>query len=143
MYRPAPVGMILILWLIGEYIAFAYVVSLIGLSGALLIGILTFLIGIHTLKGLGLSALSNLRQRVGQTDQRNATGVEPIIHSIGALLLIIPGFLSDLIGLALLAPSLRGWIVTSQTRPLSNARPNANPDIIDLDESSWRRIDEP
>ena len=142
MYRPAPIGMILILWFIGEYIAFAYVVSLIGLSGALLIGILTFLVGINTLRQLGLSALSQIRQQVNQTEIRSTTGAEPVLHSIGALLLIIPGFLSDMIGLALLAPSLRGWLVSSQKQPLSGTRPKANPDIIDLDESSWRRIDD-
>ena len=138
MYRPAPIGLLLILWFIGEYIAFIYIISLIGLSGALLIGIASFLIGINTLRHLGLAAFSRMRQNAHPSEK----GLDSTIHAVGALLLIIPGFLSDVIGLTLLAPSLRGLVATAFKKPLSKTRANRNPDIIDLDESDWRHIDE-
>ena len=138
MIRPAPIGMLLILWFIGEYIAFTYVISLIGLGGALLIGIATFLLGINSLRHIGLTAFSRLRQQASPSRTR----MEPVVHSVGAILLIVPGFLSDLIGLALLAHSLRNWIVTTGTHAPSGRRPSPDPEIIDLDEADWRHIDE-
>ena len=138
MIRPAPIGMLLILWFIGEYIAFTYVISVIGLGGAVLVGVATFLLGINSLRHIGLTAFSRIRQQANPS----RTGMEPVIHSVGAILLIVPGFLSDLIGLALLAPSLRSWIATRGAYTPSGRRPNPDPNIIDLDESDWRHIDE-
>ena len=88
MIRPAPIGMLLILWFIGEYIAFTYVISVIGLGGAVLVGVATFLLGINSLRHIGLTAFSRIRQQANPS----RTGMEPVIHSVGAILLIVPGF---------------------------------------------------
>jgi UPF0716 family protein affecting phage T7 exclusion len=54
---------------------------------------------------------------------------------LGAILVVLPGFLAGLIGLALLTPSVMGrW--KSKDRP-------ASPRELDLDATDWREIKEP
>eukprot|EP01037_Dinobryon_pediforme_P002390 gene2390-2425_t len=146
MYRPAPIGLIILLWIVAEYVAFLYIVSLVGLSGALLIGIATFLIGINAIRRLGGAALANVRQQMNRDRVSANVGLGAIIQSFGAILLIIPGFMSDLVGLALLAPSLGQWLMTYSDRAGIGSSPQnkhqTRPDIIDLDASHWRRVEE-
>jgi UPF0716 protein FxsA len=54
------------------------------------------------------------------------------------VLLVLPGFVSDLVGLALAAPSLRGWIArrfAPETIVTTRRTPR---DVIDLDPQDWR-----
>ena len=146
MYRPAPIAFIILCWIIAEYVAFLYIVSLVGLSGALLIGVATFLIGLNAIKRLGGAALANLRQQMNRDKVSANVGLGEVIQSFGALLLIIPGFMSDLVGLALLTPSLGQWLLTYSDRNsfarTAESKGQNQPDIIDLDASHWRRVDE-
>jgi len=136
----------LALWLGAELAAFAAVVHLIGFAGAILACILTSLAGLSTLRRVGLSAVLRLRQAVARrASEQNVLSREAVLDGtlagLGAVLLILPGFVSDFVGLALAAPSIRFW-VTERLKfdRLGNGRPAA-PRAIELAPREWSRHD--
>ncbi len=120
------------LWIFGEIFVFGLVTAAIGLGGAILLTLLTSLLGAVLLRRLGRAA----RQELKAVLKDGAVRLPPralesgVLAALGGVLLIPPGFLSDCAGLALLAPTLR--------RPA----PPAKPDVIDLSPRDWRHIDE-
>jgi UPF0716 protein FxsA len=138
----------LALWFGAELVAFAAVVHLIGFAGAILACILTTLAGLSTLRRVGLSAILWLwlRQAVArQTSEQRALSREAVLDGtlagLGGVLLILPGFVSDLVGLALAAPSVRFW-VTERLKLGKVGRPAA-PKAIELVPWEWSRYDGP
>jgi UPF0716 protein FxsA len=139
------------LWLGAEFAAFAAVVHLIGFAGAILACILTTLAGLSTLRRAGLSAILRLRQSVARraSDQSGLSReavVDGTLTGLGAVLLILPGFISDLVGLALAAPSIRFWVTErlklGKFGRLGSGRPAA-PRAIELAPREWSRHDAP
>jgi UPF0716 protein FxsA len=139
------------LWLGAELAAFAAVVHVIGFAGAILACILTSLAGFSTLRRLGLSAVLRLRQAVARrTSEQSGLSRETVLDGalagLGAVLLILPGFVSDLVGLALAAPSFRFWVTErlklGRFGRLGDGRPVA-PRAIELAPPEWSRHDAP
>jgi UPF0716 protein FxsA len=139
------------LWLGAELAAFAAVVHLIGFAGAILACILTTLAGLSTLRRVGLSAILRLRQAVARrASEQSGLSREAILDGtlagLGALLLILPGFVSDAVGLALVAPSARFWVTKrlklGKFGRLGNGRPAA-PKAIELAPREWSRHNAP
>jgi UPF0716 protein FxsA len=98
-------------WLALELTAFMAVVQTIGVAGALLLGLATSLAGFALLRQTGTSALDHLRSAFSGAPQSQDAMFDGLIRAIAAFLLILPGFISDLAGLALAAPSLRQMLV--------------------------------
>lgn len=126
-------------WVLAEVLLFSLVVHEIGLGGAILLGIITSLIGVTTLRRLGQGAIRTLRASVGGQIAGNGAVLDGTLAALGALLLILPGFVSDLAGLALITPSLRGKLVTrfGGDAPIGGARRPAPPGVIDLEPEEW------
>src|SRR5438270_14034471 len=110
MRRPGPVSLALLLWLATELVAFVLVVHLAGLTGAILLGLLTSLAGVATLRRVGLDAARALRQAMKGAELAEGAMLDGTLSALGSVLLIIPGFVTDLAGFALLAPSVRQWL---------------------------------
>lgn len=130
--------------------------------GALVTIVLVFLssaLGLTLLRIQGFGALTRIRQEM---DKGRVPGRE-LAHGfmivVAGMLLIIPGFVTDLIGLLLFIPPVRdlGWAVVKKRISVVQefswtARPHARPSrTIDLEtdeysrndksESPWRRLD--
>jgi UPF0716 protein FxsA len=145
---PKRVLMGLALWIAAELCAFALIVSYLGVAGAILLGLVTSLMGFSLLRRLGQDAASSLKQVFGTQGRvlKPESMVDGTISAIAGVLLILPGFLSDLVGLALSAPSIRLWLAhrmqlhgrswTAQTRPRRRDQ------VIELDDREWRRLDD-
>ena len=144
------------LWLGAELAAFAAVVHMIGFAGAIAACILTSLAGFATLRRVGLSAVLRLRQAVAarakdpsgksQTVLSREAVIDGTLAGVGAILLIVPGFVSDLLGLALAAPSFRFWAADRLSlgkagRPGNPHR--AGPALIELAPREWSRHEGP
>lgn len=137
------------LWLAAEVAAFGFVVRSIGFAGAILACILTSLAGLAMLRRLGISAALRLRQAVmKRTQNQGALSREAMLDGtlsgLGALLLILPGFVSDLMGLALAAPSIRLWVTERLKGGTPGRSPNgrpAAPKMIELAPQEWSRGD--
>ncbi len=143
--RPGPITIAILVWLVAEILAFSFVVSKLGMAGALLLGLGTTVIGFAALKRLSADAMANLRKRMDNAGTQPGNFLDGTLTALGAVFLILPGFITDVAGLALLSPSLRGWLANlfggSSVPPQTRRRP-ASPDVIDLDESDWRQLDD-
>ncbi|MGH6831150.1 MAG: FxsA family protein, partial [Methylocella sp.] len=104
------------------------------------------LAGLSTLRRLGLSAVLRLRQAVARRPSEQSglsrdAVLDGTLAGLGAMLLILPGFVSDLVGLALVAPSVRFW-VTERLKLGKLGRPAA-PKVTELAPWEWSRHDRP
>lgn len=144
------ISLALTLWFVAEAVALALVVQAIGVGGAILLGIATSLLGGSLLKKAGRSALSGLRQTAGPGGTgifRGNVALDGTLGVIGALCLLLPGFLTDAVGLVLATPGLRApiarWIQGGGFRAV-RGRPRAQhgPGTIDLDPDDWRPVDD-
>ncbi len=134
----------LALWLALEFFAFVAVAQTIGLGGALLAGFLTSLAGFALLRQSSGETLGLMRRAWAGEPPRDGALAEGLIGALGALLLILPGFLSDLVGLAFAAPSLRQWAARRvMDGKIFVRRRAAAPGVIDLNPGEWRAVDSP
>jgi len=126
-------------WLVLEALAFVIVVELFGVTAALALALTTTLIGLFDVKKL----FDYLRRRSGfareaKEGEPKPDMVETGLHALGTTLLILPGFASDLVGLALKAPSIRAGIA----KRLRGEGPRG-PRTIDLKPNEWKSLDKP
>jgi len=155
-----------ILWLFAELLVFLAVGSVIGIGHAMLLGLASTTLGIVLLFRFGREAALDLRNLMnGRLAARRTSAFDKSLTAAAIALLILPGFLSDLAGLALLLPPIRIWLAakfapkdsihksafSTQTQqndesfePRQHA-PQSGPrsgNVIDLPEGEWRRVDD-
>jgi UPF0716 protein FxsA len=120
-------------WLFVEVLAFVVVVQFFGLVAAIVLGLGTTALGLLDIKRL----LEYLRRRMRRAEAKPGAPnmVDGGLQALGSLLLILPGFASDLIGLALKAPSIRADIA----RRLHGDR-RKGPRTIDLAPNEWKSL---
>ena len=142
MRRPSLFLIAVALWIFAEITAFWIVVHFAGFAGAILLGLLTTIAGFGILRRLGASAAKTLRQAMEGDAFGSGNMLDGLLRALGATLLILPGFLSDLIGFALAAPSLRQWVSRRIGGTPVAGRPRS-PGTLDLAPDDWSRIDQP
>ncbi|GLS18280.1 membrane protein FxsA [Labrys miyagiensis] len=125
-----------------ELTAFFWVASRVGLPLALIALVATSFIGVSLLRRQGTAAFSRL-MRALQGGEPTGAARESMMVALGGVLMIIPGFVTDVIGFALILPSLfkqwqEGSPVTPRTRPGATS---ADPKVIDLDKDEWKPVD--
>jgi UPF0716 protein FxsA len=129
----------LLAWFAAEFAAFVIVAQNIGLGGALLIGMATSLAGFALLGHAGGDALEQLRSALTGASPKKSDMFDGVIRALAAVLLILPGFISDLAGLALAAPSVRQLLarrIGGSGLNVSGRRP-ASQGIVDLAPDEW------
>lgn len=123
-------------WLFIEVLAFLLVVQFLGLLAAVALGAGTTVLGLLDVKRL----VAYLRRRMGRVNETKAgsapTMVDGGLQALGSLLLILPGFASDLVGLALKAPSVRADIARRLRGEV-----HKGPRTIDLAPNEWKSIE--
>ncbi|MBB4199976.1 UPF0716 protein FxsA [Rhodoblastus sphagnicola] len=132
-------GPVIMIWVVAELAAFYAVARVVGLGGALVAGVLTTLFGFSLLRENAAVALQRLRAVIDGTTPRDGAIAEGMIGAFGAMLLILPGFLSDLVGLVLTIPSVRDDLAMKMRRPARRGDPELT--AIDLNPSEWRITD--
>jgi|SRR5579885_1924340 UPF0716 protein FxsA len=137
----------LALWLAAELLTFGLMVYLIGLTGTVLLCVLTTLTGFASLRRMGQTAGARLRRAFswrsgGEARLSREAVLDSSLEGLGAILLILPGFVSDFAGLALAAPSFRLWVTErlkmSDAARLADAR-SRGPLLIELAPEEWSR----
>ncbi len=127
-------------WLGLELAAFIAVAQNIGFGGALLLGLATSLAGFALLRQTGRGALEYWRSSISSARSQQGDMIDGLIRALAAILLILPGFVSDLVGLALAAPSVRQILArrfgASGGAPASVHR-RGRPEIVDLAPGEW------
>ena len=97
-----PVAEIWILIKLGGYFgAFGTLALIIGTAG----------LGILIAKHQGLGILNNLQSKLSQGKKALHEVVEGVVLLIGAFFFLVPGAITDLIGMCLIVPQLRRFII--------------------------------
>jgi UPF0716 protein FxsA len=125
---------------IAEIAVFALVAALIGFLGAFTLMAITTLAGVVVLRRAGRGRIARFRVAVSDGE---ITGVEAntggVLTVLAGLLLVLPGFLTDLVGVALLIRPLRRWC--GQTFKAWVSRKHAaERGVIDLAPGEWQQM---
>jgi UPF0716 protein FxsA len=138
-----PLSVIVILPILAEIATFILVGKAIGVLptlGLVLLGIVT---GVMLLRRQGVATLRQIQAEIRANGMPARALAEGATKAVAALLLILPGFLSDLFALALFVPPIRSRILKAMTgghltgvhsrRHQSSRRPG----VIDLDRTEY------
>jgi UPF0716 protein FxsA len=136
----------LLLLPIGEIAVFVLVSALIGVFPAFALLLATSLAGAIVLRRAGSGRLARLKAAAAKGDipelRANSGG---LLTVVGGVLLLLPGFLTDILGLALLLPPVQRWIgrllrqtVERRVRPSGSGRPA----VVDLESGEWEQVPE-
>lgn len=82
--------------------------------------VLAALLGIAILNRQGFRTLARVRARVARGEEPSAAVLDGMVLAVAGLLLLIPGFLTDVLALLALIPALRARLVR---RLLASAQP--------------------
>lgn len=136
-----------------EIAGFIVVGRRIGLGPTLLLVVASAMIGLAILRRQGFQALTKLRQRRLPQDLPAERFFDTAIVLLAGLLLIVPGFVTDLIALLLLVPPIRQRVASRLASRFvvvdftAAADPHATkpspPRTIDLDDGDFTREDRP
>ena len=122
-----------------EIAAFTFVSSAIGLPQAFLLLAAMCFVGVAVLRQPGRTTIAQMHKGVekGGIGGLEAGG-DAFLTVAAGVLLLVPGFLTDIAGLSLLLPPVRRWIggrfqgfVQTQTR---------QPGVVDLEPDQWNQV---
>jgi UPF0716 protein FxsA len=127
-----------------ELLAFLLVAALIGWLWTAALFVATSVVGVLLLRQSGRADLDRLRNAFARDGIRairlETPGVGPVL---GGILLLFPGFITDVLGAALYVPALRRWAAAKLATHSRRAAPRGRDDrVIDLEPGEWRRIPE-
>ena len=106
-----PLLLILILWPVVEIALFIKVGGWLGLLPTLVLVFGAGAVGVWIVRLQGLSVVADLRGRLDHMSDPTAPLAHGALLALAALLFMVPGFFSDLLGLALLVPAVRRRII--------------------------------
>jgi len=126
-----------------EFVAFVAVALAIGWLWAAVLFFSTSAAGVLVLRHAGRRDFDRFRSTLGTQGIRAINLETPGLASImGGILLVLPGFITDVAGALLLLPPARRWIGAAIGRAMKKQRAARNPDVIDLAPNEWRQISE-
>lgn len=106
-----PVFLALLLWPLVEIALFVTLGGAIGLWATLAVVIGTGILGVTLLRRLGLRSAERLRAEMGRMRDPLGAAGDSALLALAAVLLILPGFLTDILGAFLLIPPFRRLLV--------------------------------
>jgi UPF0716 protein FxsA len=153
-----PISLVLLLLLLAEIATFIWVGETIGVLATLGLILLGMIAGVMLLRRQGVATLTRVRAEMeaGRTPARPLA--EGAATAIGALLIMLPGFLTDAAGLLLFVPPVRAAVIGAigrRARVAASARATrpAPGQVIELGrseygttprrDSPWRQDDGP
>ncbi|WP_455474228.1 FxsA family protein [Bartonella sp. B30(2025)] len=90
-----------------EIAGFIFVGKIIGIFATLMLVVLTTMVGSILLRIQGISLLKNIQRELTQGRKLENDVINDVFIIISAILLILPGFVSDLLGILLLIKPFR------------------------------------
>lgn len=127
-----------------EIALFIVIGQAIGVLPTLLGIVLTGAVGALVLRWQGTAALREMQFRLQRGEMPARQMGDTMLIGLGGLLLLLPGYFTDLVGLLLLLPFTRELIYRLLARNLrvvdvtTSYRRADQPGLIDLDRSDWR-----
>ncbi|MEA3025521.1 MAG: protein FxsA [Alphaproteobacteria bacterium] len=125
---------------LAEIVAFIVVAAVVGLVWAVLLMVATTLAGVAVLRRAGRGRIARFRVAVADTD---VAGIEAntggFLTVLAGLLLFLPGFLTDLVGAALLIGPVRRWCGRSFRLWMRRGN-SGDRSTIDLAPGEWQQL---
>jgi UPF0716 protein FxsA len=106
----ARMRLLAVLAVLAELVVFVAVVAWIGIGWTVLAMLATSALGCLLLARQGLRALTDLRDRARSRQPAGRELGDAGLVAVGGLLMVLPGFLGDLVGLLCLLPPTRGLV---------------------------------
>lgn len=130
-----------------EFAAFYWVAARIGVLPALVLLVATSFLGVSLLRRQGGSLTARMAAALRRGETPHGAARESLMVVVGGVLMVIPGFVTDVVGLALMLPSLLRGLRDGPPRPMPEAGPSRRADpngkVIDLGEGEWRQVGDP
>src|SRR5262245_59960117 len=121
---------------VAEFLVFILMAALIGWLWTAALFIATSVVGVLLLRKSGRADLDRVRKAVARDGIRairlETPGIAPVI---GGILLVFPGFITDILGAALYVPALRRW---AAGKLATSARRDER--VIDLEPGEWHQL---
>jgi UPF0716 protein FxsA len=138
-----------------ELAAFFWVAARIGFLPAMAVLVATSFLGASLLRRQGGLAFARVAAAFRRGEPPHGAAREGFLVGLGGVLMILPGFVTDIIGFALILPSLlRQWqgkrVPVGRTRADASRREGtetfrraSQPGVLDLDRGEWHQVDGP
>jgi UPF0716 protein FxsA len=125
-----------------EIAVFIAVALKLGILAALALTILTSFAGMAIIRSAGARDVQSVRTAFGErTISRVELDGHGFLTVLGGFLLVVPGFLTDMLGALLLLPPTQKAIGAALRRALGRAeRAGGRPDVVDLPPEEWRHV---
>lgn len=128
---------------VAEMAAFVAVALAIGWFWAACLFIATTVLGLVLLRRSGRSDINRFRAAFRRQGVFAIHLESPGLGSIfGGILLVFPGFITDVMGALLLVPAVRRKLRTILARNRAARRQQRDPSVIDLEPNEWRQVSE-
>jgi len=139
------VVLLLLLWPLVEIAVFLQVVAWIGVLNALALMVAISLCGAWLVKRQGIGTLARMRTELDQGRIPTGPMTDGGLLAAAGFLLLVPGFVTDVVGLALLVPAVRGGVRRRLGRRFTvrtaRVRRGRTPDYLDVEEARRRDRD--
>jgi UPF0716 protein FxsA len=126
----------LLAWPAAEIVAFLCVAAAVGFANAIILIVLTSMAGLFVLRHSSNSTrVETPHGFVAASSWRGGIG-----PGLGGIFLFIPGFLTSALGIVILFPLSRRWLLARFQRLFADRPRPADPGIIDLAPNEWRPL---
>lgn len=99
----------LVLFPVAEILFGIAVIQNWGWANAIFAGVTATILGIGLLRTSGLRLTTSVMQAMAKGQPPGMAALQSALVGLAAILLVMPGYISDLMGLMLLIPPVRGW----------------------------------
>jgi UPF0716 protein FxsA len=127
-----------------ELLALILVAAVIGWLWTAALFVATSVLGVLLLRKSGRADLDRVRNAFARDGLRaihlETPGVAPVI---GGILLVFPGFITDILGAALYVPPLRRWAAGKLAERARRAERRRDERVIDLEPGEWHHLPNP
>jgi UPF0716 protein FxsA len=127
---------------VAELVAFILVAQTIGWLRAIVLFLATSFIGVTILKRAGRAERDRFRAALASQGAAAIQLESPnLAVMIGGILLVFPGFITDVAGALLLLPWVRRWAGAAVARIFAQGRrAPQNPSVIELEPDQWHQV---
>ena len=137
-----PVSLLFLTFVLAEIAGFIVVGQTIGLLGTLGLVLFAMIAGSILLRRQGLATLAKVRAELASGKAPAAPLVEGAVLTLASLLIMVPGFLSDLIGIALFVQPVRAALGRAirrrvDFRQVQRDAASASPKVVELARSEY------
>jgi UPF0716 protein FxsA len=144
-----PITFLVVAFVLAEIAGFILVGEALGVLGTLALTVLATLTGVTLLRHQGLATLERAKAEMRARQMPARPFFDGALQAIAALLMILPGFITDIVGIALFIPPLRDLIwrrlakhmdVRFARRAPGDAR---SATFLELDANDYRPVPQP